>query len=109
MKMNPVYRPAIGLFMIGIVLCLMSMTLPSAKITYPRRWIPMWEGKRESIMIHTDNIVTVEPKFDPALLLANTRVLNKKAAWLDVVLADGRTLQVFEPFDEFLERIRRSQ
>ena len=68
MKMNPVYRPAIGLFMIGMVLALMSMTL-----------------------------------------LANTRILNKKAAWLDVILADGRTLQVYEPFDEFLERIRRSQ
>jgi hypothetical protein len=69
----------------------------------------MWEGKRESIMIHTDNIVTVEPKFDPELLLARSRLLNNKAAWLDVVLADGRTLQVFEPFDEFMERIRRSQ
>ena len=82
---------------------------PAGKTTYPRRWIPMWEGKRESIMIHTDNIVTVKPMFDPSLLLANTKILNKKAAWLDVVLADGRKIQVYEPFEEFMERIRRSQ
>jgi hypothetical protein len=102
-------KSMIALPVIGAVLMVLIAASPAAKLTYPRRWIPMWEGKRESIMIHTDNIVTVEPMFDPEALLARSKLLNKKAAWLDVVLADGRTLKVFEPFDEFMERIRRSQ
>jgi len=102
-------KSMIALPVIGAVLMVLIAASPAAKLTYPRRWIPMWEGKRETIMIHTDNIVTVEPKFDPEALLARSKLLNKKAQYLEVILADGRKLQVFEPFDEFMERIRRSQ
>ena len=75
---------------------------------YPWGWIPMWEGKRESILLNTDNIISIEPIFE--LSGASKRTLrNKDAEYLKVTLGDGTVIQVHEDFDEFFSRIRNSQ
>ena len=93
---------------LGAVLMVLMAAKPGGRLTYPRRWIPMWEGKREAIMIHTDNIVTVEPIFTSGQRRLD-KLKNSEALHLEIILADGRKLEIFEPFDEFMERIRRSQ
>jgi hypothetical protein len=102
-------KTLIGLPVLGAVIMVLVAASPTQKLTYPRRWIPMWEGKRESIMIHTDNIVTVKPMFDPSLLLKSNKIKNSQAGFLEVTLACGEKLEIYEPFEEFMERIRRSQ
>lgn len=75
---------------------------------YPWGFIPMWEGKRESILLNTDNIISIEPVFEPSD--ASKRTLrNKDAKYLKVTLGDGKVIQVYEDFDEFFSRIRNSQ
>lgn len=110
MKTNPVYKPVVGLVLIGLVLMLMSMVTPknASGIRFPEGYVPMWvdSGDTVSTLINTRQIIMITPKIHPELLLGHD---NDKAAYLEVKLGNGETIQVFEPFEEFVERIRRSK
>ena len=73
----------------------------------PADWIPMWseqDGKGyQTAIIHTDNIVSIHPVYDETTLLKR----NPNIDYLDVYLADGRKLTVFEDYEEFKKRITK--
>jgi hypothetical protein len=114
MKTNPVYKPAVGLALIGLFLMLMSMVPINATeysergVRFPDGYVPMWvdEGDTVSTLINTRQIIMITPKTHPELLLGHEA---EKATYLEVKLGNGQTIQVFEPFEEFVERIRRSK
>ena len=87
-----------------------AMSLPLALTTKgdaPADWIPMWseqDGKGyQTAIIHTDNIVSIHPVYDETTLLKR----NPNIDYLDVYLADGRKLTVFEDYEEFKKRITK--
>ena len=109
MKTNPVYKPVVGLALIGLVLMLMSMVTPknASGIRFPDGYVPMWvdSGDTVSTLINTRQIIMITPKTHPELLLYH----DNDKAYLEVKLGNGETIRVFEPFEEFVERIRRSK
>ena len=81
----------------------------SAKIRFPDGYIPMWESQTSdaiATVLNTRNITRITPKFDEEAVLSMDR---ESAEYLEVRFNDGQVLQVFEPLDEFLDRIRSSQ
>ena len=81
----------------------------SAKLKFPDGYIPMWESQSSdaiSTVLNTRNITRITPKFDEEAVLSIDR---DSAEYLEVRFNDGQVLQVFEPLDEFLDRIRSSQ
>ena len=94
----------------GILLFLCFGFKPvSAKVKFPEGYIPMWESQTSdsiATVLNTANITRITPKFDEEAVLSMDR---ESAEYLEVRFNDGQVLQVFEPLDEFLDRIRSSQ
>jgi hypothetical protein len=105
--MKLVIKNAIGLIIIAvfIVLCFGFKSVPGR---YPDAWIPMFIDTSDEVstLINTDQITRITPKFHPELLLGHE---PENSTYLEVQMANGEKIEVFEPFDEFVERIRRSQ
>ena len=97
----------IGLAIIGalVVLCFAFNSLPSR---YPDAWIPMFVDTTDNVstLINTKQITRITPKFHPELLLGYE---PESPSYLEVQFSNGEKIEVFESFDEFVERIRRSQ
>ena len=82
----------------------------SAKIRFPDGYIPMWESQTSdaiATVLNTRNITRITPKFNDD----GIEVMREPEAaeFLEVRFNDGQVIQVFEPLDEFLNRIRSSQ
>lgn len=95
----------------GILLFLCFGFKPvSAKVKFPEGYIPMWESQTSdsiATVLNTANITRITPKFnDDAIEVMRE---PEAAEFLEVRFNDGQVLQVFEPLDEFLDRIRSSQ
>ena len=105
--MKLIIKNSIGLAAIStmLVLCFGFKSVPGR---YPDGYVPMWvdEGDTVSTLINTRQIIMITPKTHPELLLGHE---PDKASYLEVKLSNGEKIEVFEPFDEFVERIRRSQ
>ena len=95
----------------GILLFLCFGFKPvSAKVKFPEGYIPMWESQTSdsiATVLNTANITRITPKFnDDAIEVMRE---PEAAEFLEVRFNDGQVIQVFEPLDEFLDRIRSSQ
>lgn len=95
----------------GILLFLCFGFKPvSAKVKFPEGYIPMWESQTSdsiATVLNTANITRITPKFnDDAIEVMRE---PEAAEFLEVRFNDGQVIQVFEPLDEFLNRIRSSQ
>ena len=70
----------------------------------------MWESQTSdsiATVLNTANITRITPKFnDDAIEVMRE---PEAAEFLEVRFNDGQVIQVFEPLDEFLNRIRSSQ
>ena len=78
------------------------------RATYPKNFIPFWsQAKRghEVALLNTQQIVQIRPYFNPDVSEPD----HDHILYLDVDLVDGKTIQVFEKFDEFYQRVRVSQ
>ena len=110
MKMRNLPTTIVGLVLIGLFLFLCMGFKPiSRKVRFPDGYIPMWESQTSdaiSTVLNTRNITRITPKFDEEAVLSIDR---DSAEYLEVRFNDGQVLQVFEPLDEFLDRIRSSQ
>jgi len=72
----------------------------------PADWMPIEYGDgagKQSCIVHTDNIVSVHPVFDADTLMSRKPV----ALYLDVYLADGRRLTIYEDYEDFKKKITR--
>jgi hypothetical protein len=81
----------------------------SAKLRFPNGYIPMWESQTSdavSTVLNTENITRITPKFNEEALLTRG---DEPPNYLEVRFTDGQTIMVYEPLDEFLDRIRSSQ
>lgn len=80
----------------------------SAKLRFPDGYIPMWESQTSdaiSTVLNTQNITRITPKFNEEALLTRG---DESPNYLEVRFTDGQTIMVYEPLDEFLDRIRSS-
>jgi len=101
----------------GILLFLCFGFKPvSAKVKFPEGYIPMWESQSSdsiSTIINTANITRITLKYDEEVVEAKVPLprmgLRPSPSYLEVRFADGEVIEVFEPLDEFLDRIRSSQ
>ena len=102
-------KTMITLPVVGAVLMVLVAASPNAKLRFPEGYIPMWESQTSdaiATVLNTANITRITPKFDEEAILSRD---NESAEYLEVRFNDGQVLQVFEPLDEFLNRIRSSQ
>ena len=99
---NTICLPILGAL---VVLCFAFNSLPSR---YPDAWIPMFVDTSDEVstLINTQQITRITPKFHPELLLGHE---PENSTYLEVQFSNGEKIEVFEPFDEFVERIKRSQ
>ena len=70
----------------------------------------MWESQTSdsiATVLNTANITRITPKFNDDAIEDMRE--PEAAEFLEVRFNDGQVLQVFEPLDEFLDRIRSSQ
>lgn len=94
---------------VGAVLMVLVAASPNAKLRFPEGYIPMWESQTSdaiATVLNTANITRITPKFNEEAILSRD---SDSAEYLEVRFNDGQVLQVFEPLDEFLNRIRSSQ
>lgn len=101
----PLKTTAAMCFALGAVVG--ALKAPTVVGKYPWDWVPMWDGKRESVLLNAANIVSITPMFDP-----NTpadKLKNREAEYLEVRMVDGTTCEIYEDFDEFFSRIRNAQ
>ena len=100
----------VGLLLIGITIFLcMGFKPVSKKVKFPDGYIPMWESQTSdaiATVLNTANITRITPKFDEEAVMS---IDKDSAEYLEVRFSDGEVIQVFEPLDEFLNRIRSSQ
>ena len=77
----------------------------------PKGFIPMWSEQKgkgyETTVLNTNQIISITPVFDPTLILSKTR--NPRADYLEVVFSTGKTLIVYEHYEDFKKRVRDSQ
>ena len=89
------------LLLLGAVLMLLAAAPVALK--YPDGWIPLFSSQSSdhvSTVLNTEQITRITPILD---------LHNHAEPYLEVQFSNGEKLQVFEPFEEFMERIRRSQ
>jgi hypothetical protein len=108
MKFAIRYTILLTVFILLIAVCF-GFKPVSAKVRFPDGYIPMWESQTSdaiATVLNTANITRITPKFDEEAILSRD---SDSADYLEVRFNDGQVLQVFEPLDEFLNRIRSSQ
>ena len=88
----------------------------SAKVKFPEGYIPMWESQSSdsiSTIINTANITRITLKYDEKVVEAKVPLprmgMRPSPSYIEVRFADGEVIEVYEPLDEFLDRIRSSQ
>lgn len=110
MKMKNLPTTIVGLLLIGITIFLcFGFTPISRKVRFPDGYIPMWESQTSdaiATVLNTANITRITPKFDEEATLSRDK---DSAEYLEVRFNDGQVIEVSEPLDEFLNRIRSSQ
>ena len=101
---------------VGAVLMVLVAASPNAKLRFPEGYIPMWESQSSdsiSTILNTANITRITLKYDEKVVEAKVPLprmgLRPSPSYLEVRFADGEVIEVFEPLDEFLDRIRSSQ
>ena len=102
-------KTMIALPVIGAVLMVLVAASPTAKVRFPKGYIAMWESQTSdaiATVLNTETITRITPKFNEEALLTRR---PDDAEYLEVRFSDGQVIQVFEPLDEFLNRIRSSQ
>ena len=117
MKMRNLPTTVVGLVLIGITIFLCFGFKPvSAKLRFPDGYIPLWESQSSdtiSTILNTANITRITLKYDEEVVEAKVPLprmgLRPSPSYLEVRFADGEVIEVFEPLDEFLDRIRSSQ
>jgi len=103
-------KTMITLPVVGAVLMVLVAASPNAKLRFPEGYIPMWESQTSdaiATVLNTANITRITPKFNEEAILPLRD--PDSAEYLEVRFSDGEVIQVFEPLDEFLNRIRSSQ
>ena len=101
----PLKTTAAMFFALGAVVG--ALKAPTVVGKYPWDWVPMWEGKRESVLLNSCNIVSITPKFVGNV--PEGKLKNSKADYLEVRMVDGTIWEIHEDFDEFFSRIRNAQ
>ena len=88
---------------------LLAANVTITKPAEPEGWIPMWvndeDKDNQSCLINTANIVTITPVYDAENFSSRSPKIN----YLDVMLADGRMLTIYEDYEEFKKRIRNAR
>jgi hypothetical protein len=85
---------------------LTASTKPFAQ--YPDNFIPFWSedrGGHETQLLNTSQIVSITPVFLPQ----EKKSKKREILHLKVELANGKTILVYEDFEEFYSRVRVSQ
>lgn len=104
----PLKTTAAMFFALGAVVG--ALKAPTVVGKYPWDWVPMWDGKRESVLLNAANIVSITPKFRKDVPIDKLKnIKNSKAEYLEVRMVDGTTCEIYEDFDEFFSRIRNAQ
>lgn len=83
----------------------------SAKLftRYPDNFIPFWsedKGGYETQLLNTSQIVSIIPVFEP---MEEKKYKGKNILHLRVELTNGKSILVYEDFEEFYKRVRVSQ
>jgi hypothetical protein len=76
---------------------------------YPDNFIPFWsedKGGYETQLLNTNQIVSITPVFEP---MEEKKSKRKNVLHLRVELTNGKSLLVYEDFEEFYDRVRVSQ
>ena len=106
--MNRVFRVVCGVVCIGLaVMVLVSASAVQAR--FPDGFIPLWskaKGGSVTALFNTHQICRIVPKVDLESILGHE---EGKEAYLEVHFSDGKTMKVYEDFEEFYTRIRTSQ
>ena len=101
----------IALFVTFVMVTVMINQLASATTSmamYPKSFIPFWSEERrghETTLLNTNQIVRIEPIFDPSIEDPDHKVI----VYLRVHLTDGKSITVQEDFEDFYSRVRVSQ
>lgn len=76
---------------------------------YPDNFIPFWsedKGGYETQLLNTNQIVSITPVFEP---MEEKKSKRKNILHLRVELTNGKSILVYEDFEEFYDRVRVSQ
>ena len=76
---------------------------------YPNNFIPFWsedKGGYETQLLNTNQIVSIIPVFEP---MEEKKSKRKNILHLRVELTNGKSILVYEDFEEFYDRVRVSQ
>jgi hypothetical protein len=76
---------------------------------YPDNFIPFWsedKGGYETQLLNTSQIVSITPVFEP---MEEKKYKGKNILHLRVELTNGKSILVYEDFEEFYDRVRVSQ
>lgn len=94
---------------LAVILIAMCYGFKSVPAKFPDGWIPMYFDQSDAVscVINTNTIAYIEPCTDTEAILSRSE--KASLSYLKVYLNNGDILEVVEPFDEFVERIRRSQ
>lgn len=98
---------AIVLAVVVFLGSILNATAPY-RAMYPKNFIPFWsqdKGGHETTLLNTNQIVRIEPIFDPSV----DNPKHKDIVYLKVHLVDGKHITVEEDFEDFYNRIRVSQ
>lgn len=97
---------AAAVFVISVA-NLWSAAKPFAR--YPDNFIPFWsedKGGYETQLLNTSQIVSITPVFEPT---EEKKSKRKNVLHLRVELTNGKSILVYEDFEEFYTRVRVSQ
>ena len=97
---------AVAVFVISVA-NLWSAAKPFAR--YPDNFIPFWsedKGGYETQLLNTNQIVSIIPVFEP---MEEKKYKGKNILHLRVELTNGKSILVYEDFEEFYKRVRVSQ
>ena len=93
----PLKTTAAMCFALGAVVG--ALKAPTVVGKYPWDWVPMWDGKRESVLLNAANIVSITPMFDPntpADKLKNRKLSISKFVWsMELPVRSTKTLMSF--------------
>tara|TARA_R110000751_G_scaffold67275_1_gene137393 strand:+ start:1004 stop:1432 length:429 start_codon:yes stop_codon:yes gene_type:complete len=99
---------AVTFCMVTVMITQLATANTNSFAQYPKSFIPFWsKAKRgyETTLLNTNQIVRIEPIFDPSADNPN----HKDIVYLKVYLTDGTSITVEEDFEDFYSRVRVSQ
>ena len=100
----------ISLFAAAVFVISVANLWASTKFAqYPDNFIPFWsedKGGYETQLLNTNQIVSITPVFEPT---EEKKSKRKNILHLRVELTNGKSILVYEDFEEFYDRVRVSQ